>query len=133
MAYGFSAVIPLQINEEDGHYVLTKTLGENTKQNLKNLLLTNPGERVMIPDFGVGISRLLFSNKHASIETMLTARIESQVARYMPWVLINNIDYTKFEASRESADNNGMDIKIFYTIANIEWHDVITVSKLLTL
>ena len=48
MAYGFSAVIPLQINEEDGHYVLTKTLGENTKQNLKNLLLPHAKARTIM-------------------------------------------------------------------------------------
>ena len=132
MAYGFSAVIPLQISEDDGHYALTKTLGENTKQNLKNLLLTNPGERVMIPEFGVGISRLLFENKDSAIEAALTSRIESQVNRYMPWVFINNIDFTRFDSPYENPNNNRLDIKMFYTIANIQLHDVLTVSKLLT-
>ena len=39
---------------------LTKTMMEVIKQNFKNLVLTNPGERVMLTDFGVGIRRFLF-------------------------------------------------------------------------
>ena len=62
MAFGLSPVIPLQKDSVDGFYVLTKTLAENTKQNFKNLLLTTPGERVMIPGFGVGLRNLLFDN-----------------------------------------------------------------------
>ena len=50
MSYGYSPVIPLQRNAEDGFYVLTKTIAQNIQQNFKNLLLTSPGERVMIPD-----------------------------------------------------------------------------------
>ena len=50
MAYGFSAVLPLQRDDEDGFYSLTKTLGDNIKQNVKNIMLTSPGERVMISE-----------------------------------------------------------------------------------
>ena len=34
--------------------------GDLVRQNFKNLLLTIPGERMMDPDFGVGIQRFLF-------------------------------------------------------------------------
>jgi len=132
MAYGFSAVIPLQKSEEDGFYALTKTLGENAKQNFKNLLLTNPGERIMIPEFGVGLTKVLFENKEASLEAELTSRIESQVKRFMPWIRINNIDYTRFESPYESSGNNRLDVVIYYTVANIQLHDVLTISKFLT-
>ena len=67
MAYGFSPVIPLQKNDEDGFYVLTKTLAQNIKQNIKNLMLTSPGERVMISDFGVGLRNFLFQNNSAEL------------------------------------------------------------------
>ena len=53
---------PLQINEETGAYTeypledLTKVVD----QNLKMVLLTAPGERLMFPNFGVGMRRYLF-------------------------------------------------------------------------
>ena len=34
---------------------LIKTVKDNVKQNLKMLLFTAPGERVMLPDYGVGL------------------------------------------------------------------------------
>ena len=56
-----SPKLPLTSTDEDGPWGLNKTLLETTKQNFKNLLLTNPGERVMDTFFGVGLSRFLFA------------------------------------------------------------------------
>ena len=67
MPKGFSAKLPLSYSKTDGPYVLTKTLEENARQNLKNLILTIPGERVMNSDFGVGFSSLLFENSNNQI------------------------------------------------------------------
>ena len=41
----------------------TQTLKEQVKANLINLLLTQPGERVNEPNFGVGLKHLLFEQK----------------------------------------------------------------------
>ena len=84
MANGFSAVIPLQKDNIDGFYSLTKTLADNIKQNFKNLILTVPGERVMISDFGVGIRNFLFENNSSILQNDISVRISEQVATYMP-------------------------------------------------
>ncbi len=57
---GFSVKLPLSTDKIDGPYVLNKTLESTIKQNLKMLVLTEPGERVMNGNFGVGLKRLLF-------------------------------------------------------------------------
>ena len=36
----------------------TKTVKEQVKSNLINVLLTEPGERINIPNFGVGLKNL---------------------------------------------------------------------------
>ena len=41
----------------------TETVTEQAKSNLINLLLTNPGERVNLPNFGIGIKSLLFEQR----------------------------------------------------------------------
>ena len=56
----------LNKDSEDG-FQLVKSLKQNIKQNLKMLLLTIPGERVMEPNFGVGLKTYLFSNFHQDI------------------------------------------------------------------
>jgi len=61
MAKGLSVKLPLYLDPDDG-IGLNKTYRESVKQNFLNLLLTIPGERVMIPRFGVGLKRFLFEN-----------------------------------------------------------------------
>jgi len=61
------------------------------KQNVKNIILTNPGERVMDPDFGVGISRFLFEQV-GTFEAQLVTRIRSQLIKYAPFIKVDNID-----------------------------------------
>ena len=44
---GLSLKLPVNISPVDGFYSLTKDLKENTKQSLKMIVLTSPGERIM--------------------------------------------------------------------------------------
>ena len=53
MAQGLDVALPLYIDSIDGAYGLRKNLEEVVTQNLKMIILTSPGERVMVPKFGV--------------------------------------------------------------------------------
>lgn len=55
------------------------------------LVLTNPGERIMNPDFGVGISRYLFQQEGNFASGAIQNRISSQVNKYLPYIEITNI------------------------------------------
>ena len=50
----FGVALPIRRSSNDGFEMLTrfKTL---IRQNLKMILLTAPGERIMYPEFGVGM------------------------------------------------------------------------------
>ena len=129
MAYGYSPVIPLQQDKEDGFYVLTKTIAQNTKQNFKNLLLTSPGERVMIPDFGVGIRRALFENLSFQLKNEISSRIEAQAEKYMPFLAVNEVEFLDSENSPEEMLENTLAIRVFYSLPGQGIEDVITVSR----
>jgi hypothetical protein len=130
VAFGFSPIIPLQKSEEDGYYALTKTVAANTKQNLKNLLLTSPGERVMLPEFGAGLRDYLFSNQYDTIEADITYRVEEQVAQWMPFVTINDIEFTRNSPLYAESDrHNRLDIKIFYSVPTFNFSDLLEVLK----
>jgi phage baseplate assembly protein W len=123
MAFGFSPVIPLQEDNEDGFYVLTKTLAENTKQNFKNLLLTVPGERVMHADFGVGLRTMLFGTNRLNLENEIARKIDEQVNTYMPFLQVDDIEFLE-------NDPNMMGVKIFYSVPSLSLSDLLTVSKI---
>jgi len=65
------------------------TTQDQAKSNLINVLLTEPGERVMEPNFGVGLKKLLFENQIKEDE--LEGRIKDQCAFYVPEVDITNL------------------------------------------
>lgn len=131
MARGISAKLPLARDYEDG-IALNKSIKDSIKQNLKNLILTSPGERIMDPNFGVGLNRFVFENDLGTLRGELTARINSQINRYMPFIRIQNLS---FESSLENdyLDKNFLQIRVFYFIEAIGSLDFIDVETTATL
>ena len=95
---GLSPKLPLSRNTADG-FTLNKTYQETIRQNFKNLLLTAPGERVMDPNFGVGIRNYLFENQDDSVYEQIEERTRKQVSVYMPFLTIGEILFLQNETS----------------------------------
>jgi len=89
---GISVKLPLTYDSLDGPYASTKNLIDTVKQNFKNLVLTIPGERIMNPNFGVGIHNLLFENYTPQIEEDFLERLSTQTNRYLPFVEIIDVE-----------------------------------------
>ena len=89
---GISPKLPLYIDPVDG-IALNKTLKQMTRQNLKMIILTSPGERIMHPKFGVGLRRYLFMNNTQSTLSDINRKIEEQVINYLPSVRIRSIKF----------------------------------------
>ena len=89
----------------------TFTTQEQMKSNMLNVLLTEPGERVFKPDFGVGLRLYLFEN-FTDVET-LRDRIRNQVERYVPQVELTDVQINKKNDSHE------LNVSVYYrTIVN---------------
>tara|TARA_Y100000310_G_C20334796_1_gene646972 strand:- start:34 stop:450 length:417 start_codon:yes stop_codon:yes gene_type:complete len=90
--FGLSPKLPVQRDPSSG-FALTKTYEEVIKQNLKNLVLTSPGERMMDINFGVGIRDFLFEPNVREVRSKIDERIRTQVTIYMPFVEIRRINF----------------------------------------
>lgn len=90
------------------------------KQNLKMLVLTSPGERIMEPEFGVGIRNYLFENFNNTIYKEIDTNIRKQVDMFMPAVKIIEVS---FQGSNE--DVNLLGISILFTIPSIGVKDLL--------
>ena len=73
----------------------TTTVKEQVKSNLINLLLTEPGERVNEPNFGVGLKKLLFE-QNPNVE-VLKEKINTQIEFYIPTVTLSDVNFTPSE------------------------------------
>lgn len=120
--YGIGPKLPVKFQGK-GIHLLTQTIEENTQQNLKNLLLTAPGERVMDANFGVGLRNFLFQNNTPTARTAIESRIYEQVDRYMPFVRITELQVM------DSPDNPSVvDIMLRYDIANVASEEILSLS-----
>ena len=75
-----SVRLPLALDDTDG-FGMIKTLRAMIKQNLKMLILTNPGERVMEPEFGVGIKQFLFQNFSSDVYSQIDFKIREHIKK----------------------------------------------------
>jgi len=126
MAIGFSPKLPLRHDATDGFYALNKTLGEVAKQNLKMLVLTAPGERLMDPAFGVGARNYLFEQTREA-HNGLSSKILEQVRKYMPFIEIADINLTDLNTN-EHKSTHYMGISITYFIANLNLNNTLKIT-----
>ena len=111
--------LPITIDSGDG-YTMIKTLKRLIKQNFKMLVLTNPGERVMDPEFGVGIRQFLFENFSSDVYTRIDFKIREQVSTYIPVISIKTIEF-----GASSIDENSLGVRIEYLIPDIAVSDLL--------
>ena len=128
MASGLTLKLPVTLDELDG-LKLVKDFPSLVEQNLKNLLLTMPGERMMDPLFGVGMSAFLFQSNTPSVYAEIRSKIDEQVSKYMPFVHINDVVFSNASISQPdgflanpgtNTDPNFLGVKITYTIVPLK-------------
>ena len=68
----------------------TQTVKEQVKSNLINLLLTEPGERINEPNFGIGLKKILFE-QNPNIE-ILKEKINNQIEFYIPVISLSDVN-----------------------------------------
>ncbi len=129
---GISVKLPLTYSPGDGPYTLNKNLGEVVRQNLKNLILTAPGERIMEPTFGVGLYGLLFENVGQAAMDMAVQKITTQVALFMPDVNLENIEFRTTEDNPQIPLNQ-VEVSIVYNISPYNVEDELRITSNITI
>ncbi len=119
MSSGLSVKLPLTLSSVFGAYNLNTTFEELAKQNLKMLVLTAPGERIMDPNFGVGLKGYLFEMNMPSTYEQISSRIESQVGQYLDYIRIDDIQYQIPEDNPDLYPQN-LSVSIFFTIIPLQ-------------
>lgn len=116
---GISPRLPLIVDNVDGPYRLIKDYTSLAKQNLKMLLLTVPGERIMDPEFGVGLKRYFFEPNSPRTYTTINDRILQQTQRYLPFINLNTIDFSVPENDLDLYPHD-LSISIHFTIVPLQ-------------
>jgi phage baseplate assembly protein W len=104
-------------SNKGGIFSVNYTTLTQARENLKNLILTKKGERLLNPTFGCDIWKVLFEQLDGNlIENQIETSILDAVSIWLPYL---SIDEIIFDYDDNDIDNNkiGLDIK-FSLISN---------------
>jgi phage baseplate assembly protein W len=79
---GLHLAFPFRIGF-NGRAVQVTTLEEHVRDELVQLILTNPAERLFLPEFGGGVRRLVFENVDEATGAMVKAVLTSSISRWI--------------------------------------------------
>jgi len=88
---GFS--FPFHINNWKG---TSFTVGsDKLKENIKHLLLTNIGERVMYRDYGGGLRQLVHDPNNDALLAIMQHQLSKAINRWEPGAQVNSVKVTQ--------------------------------------
>ena len=82
-----------------GLFPQSETTLEQAGSNIKNLLLTAKGERVMQPDFGSRLRDLLFEQYTEDLEERIAEEIQEAMSTWLPYITISSVDIIQDETN----------------------------------
>lgn len=126
-SYGLAPTLPLIYDDLDGPYRMIKNYRNLISQNFKMLLLTSPGERIMIPDYGVGLRNYVFQQSDQQTYDEIRTAITGQLRRYMPYIKVSTLEFSDSTTTPELQDNY-LGIRIEYYVTALEVLDVIELT-----
>lgn len=84
----------------------------SVNRSIRNLLLTNRGERLYQPDIGSDIQQLLFEPMIASTGDLIRKFVQNTIANYEPRAKVLNVEVLAYE------DKNAYAVTVTYMIIN---------------
>jgi|TARA_R110000772_G_scaffold43845_3_gene100966 phage baseplate assembly protein W len=118
--YAIGISLPLQVAGTGFRQTYNTT--DQIKSNIKNLLLTQKGERILQPEFGSGLQSILFDFNDDDVATKIEDTINEAFEMWLPYVTIADI---VVEQTDELKDRNRVSISLKFQVnGNIDLNEV---------
>lgn len=103
----------------DGLWEMTKDVKSTIRQNIKNLILTNWGERFSSYTYGANLAELSLEYYGNSFDEEVAVRIKTATTNWMPFVALEDLQV--FPIVKSEGEVSRVRIKVFYSVpsANI--------------
>jgi len=90
----------------------TTLAGDHLRDLILQVLFTNPGERVNLPEFGVGVQRLVFAPNSDALRSSVQFLVSTNLQKW----LSDRINVDQVNVSSHPGDENTVTIEIVYTL-----------------
>jgi len=84
---------------------------EDIRQAIRIILGTNPGERLMRPDFGAGLNQFIFEPVNSATMAQVRAQVEEALIDWEP-----RIDVDEVKVSADPGERNTLLIEVHYRV-----------------
>ena len=102
-------------SDSNGIFATNYTTLQQASDNLKNLILTKKGERMMQPEFGCDVWKVLFEQLTDGIEQSIENSIVNAVSIWLPYL---NIDTIIFDYDENDIDTNKIALDIKFSLVS---------------
>ena len=99
-----------------GWFASSSTTIDSVKNNIKNLLLTEAGERIMQPNLGLALKKYLFEQSNPDIKDRIQQDIIEAFRSWLPFVQIRELNIILGDNQSNQFDVNTINIKIIFNI-----------------
>ena len=109
--FAIGITLPIQI----GNTAFNQSFktAEQASSNIKNLLLTKKGERIMQPNFGSGLQELLFDFNDDALAGKIEDTVTSALESWLPYISVDQIDIGATDLDK---DTNTVNVSIKFRV-----------------
>jgi uncharacterized protein len=90
----------------------TTTADDHLQDLILQVLFTNPGERVNLPEFGVGVQQLVFAPNSDALRSSVQFLVTTGLQKWIS----DRINVDQVNVSSDPGEENSITIEIVYTL-----------------
>ena len=102
----YGITFPFQDSPEGFFLKLNNTTDAEVRSSLVHLVLTVKGARYFLPDFGTNLMKFIFEPLDNTTKLSINNEIRDTVEKFMPNLIINDIEVKSAEDIRLEEENN---------------------------
>ena len=110
--------LPFSKGNRTGWFDQSFTTLEAAKSNLRNLLLTMKGERLMQPNFGTDLMKLVFEQDDGTLVDRIRETIIDAVEFWLPYLNLNTIEVND-TVETDDMNFNRFNVKLVFSLKNV--------------
>lgn len=96
---------------------------DNIRESIRVILMTDPGERLMLAPFGAGLRTFLFEPNVVATHRLIEERVTNALTRWEPRIRVQAVD-----VARSAEDPRRVDVRLEYSLVATGATDSATVS-----
>lgn len=119
----FNIKLPFNRDPNAQYFEMNKTEVDAASDDLKLLLLTGKNERVMNPDYGVGLNEFIFEQDPNAIKVEILSRLTRQIQQ-LKNIQVNDVQIKTYweveESKRFKINENTLVLTIYWQLKNVQ-------------